>query len=167
MTLKNWYEVDIINSNTSQIIRDIFTCINELKRDQLIESWFYLYERDFFRLRLQSSNIAMIEKIMQNLDIQFKSFVPYFEEDRKFSDEYVLDSFTKIMNVSSELMLIQFNNSGKIGLDDNFRFLERTFHCLHNIIRGDVGEIGLYLDILKQGIYKSGIDYQQTIYTES
>lgn len=158
MTLPNWFEFDVkIKKSYRETLLNLFKQIDRLKEDNLISNWFFLYEGAVVRIRFKCEidDIPKIKKIFLK-----RIFENYYEEDYKFKSELELDAFASIMNITSEFVK---NSIEKDIWFDKFNFLERTYHCIHNITRGDKGEVKHLIAMLFKGL-ANGYNFQQTIY---
>ncbi|OGM19754.1 hypothetical protein A2686_05380 [Candidatus Woesebacteria bacterium RIFCSPHIGHO2_01_FULL_38_10] len=139
ITLKNWYQLDFKSSNVAKvkvILLKIDTVMSTLKKEELIDSWFFLYEGDTIRIRMFSKNREGLQgrlielSAKKGLETSDKlPFSDYQEGDEMMFNESVVEAFAKIM---SEVTLLTISKL-KDGISfDNYRVLERLQHCMYN-----------------------------------
>lgn len=135
----NFYDKVLENEESAERISKcliaIQNLISELKREDIIHRWFFLYEGSSIRVRLETPNKVdfLRERIRKPLyDFAF-SVSDYKEEKPKFKDIKAIDYFIRIMEVTSEMALDRFNGNTNY---DSYRMYERICHCLHNLMYG-------------------------------
>ena len=140
ITLQNWYQfdVEIKNSNKDTVSR-ISKIIDDLKSQNSLEKWFYLYEVTYLRIRFKSTNdqkelkrkIDELTKkhgltITKNPDF---TFGPYWEDKKDHLNLDYIETFASVMSLVTELNIKKFNGQIEYG---NFRLVDMLSHCIFN-----------------------------------
>lgn len=177
MKLKNWYQFEYpitIDAEkykyyspeyTKSYRNALFDVTDFIQTHKLKKWWFLCYkDRLIVRIELSKSSTHLIGKMFRNIDGTDFHISEYFESDDKFKSELELLAFCDIMCIASKLTIARLNDS---KICDVFRFSERTFHCIWNILHGPPMEIELYNSILGGGedlMKINGDDLNKTIY---
>jgi len=152
ITLKDWYQIDFkIDGGPKATLQKISKLVDELKKSDLIKSWFYLFEHTTIRIRFNSlrpedlnSAIAIFVSKLGLVAIPEKPFEPYVEDDDVFANIEVVETFAKIMANLTSLTIKRL-----VGANfSNFRLMERLTHCIFNNIYGSDTEIYIRLKLL-------------------
>ena len=142
ITLPDWYQFDIEvkGATPKPTLQEIVKVIEDLKSQQLIEKWFFLYENSTVRVRLKSKKCKELELTVkdltakQNLTISSGlSFQAYWEDEATFPTLQVLEAFANVMSEVTELTIEKFK--GRIT-HSNYTLVERLSHCIFNNVYG-------------------------------
>lgn len=139
ITLKNWYQLDFVLANASEaksVLLKIDELMSHLQKAKLTNSWFFLFEGDTIRVRMQSTSKKKlqddIQKLSQTKELSISSKLPfsdYQEGDEMMFNELFVESFAKIMSEVTKMTIEKLR--GKTTFD-TYRALERLQHCMFN-----------------------------------
>jgi len=139
LTLKDWYQLDFALPNALEaktVLIKINELMVELRAVKLAGFWFFLFEGDTVRVRMQSVNKeGLREKIhklalTKGLTISSKlPFSDYQEGDEMMFNESFVESFAKIMSEVTKITIKKLK--GRTAFD-TYRALERLQHCMFN-----------------------------------
>lgn len=157
LTLKNWYQIDFkVDGSPKITLQKISKLVDELKKMDLIRSWFYLFENTTIRVRFNSlrsedlkSAITNSTSVLGLFAVPEKPFEPYVEGDDMFANVEVVETFASIMANLTELTIKRLSDANF----SNFRLMERLTHCIFNNIYGSNTETYIRLKLL-------GFDFQ-------
>ena len=157
LTLKNWYQIDFkVDGSPKITLQKISKLVDELKKMDLINGWFYLFEYTTIRVRFNSlrqkdlkSAISTSLSKLELITIPEKPFEPYVEGDDMFANIEVVETFANIMVDLTSLTIKRLSDANF----SNFRLMERLTHCIFNNIYGSDTETYMRLKLL-------GFDFQ-------
>lgn len=167
LTLKNWYQIDFkIDSSAKTTLQSVGQFIDELKTEDLINRWFYLFENTTIRIRFSSTKPTDLESAIPKFVKKFglvgvpeKPFEPYTEDTNMFASPAMVETFANVMSELSELTIQRFEDKTRFS---NYKLVERLSHCIYNNVYGSDTEI--YFLLKKLGIdFKSQDNPEQTI----
>src|SRR3989338_3661275 len=138
--LPNWYQFDVeIKDSKATTISLVIKVIEDLKSQDLLKKWFYLYEFSTIRIRLKSS--VNEQELKQKIDDLAKSnkltfsenndqkFGSYWEDKSDHPTEEYMETFANVMPLITELNIKKFNKKVVHG---NFRLVNMLSHCIFN-----------------------------------
>lgn len=157
LTLKNWYQIDFkIDGSAKATLLKISKLVDELKENDLIKDWFYLFENTTIRVRFNSLSSEDLKLAITNSTsvlglstVPEKPFESYVEGNDMFANVEVVETFANIMSILTSLTIKRLGNANF----SNFRLMERLTHCIFNNIYGSNTEIYMRLKLL-------GFDFQ-------
>jgi len=139
ITLKDWYQLDYSLPNASEaktVLLKIKEVVSQLKSLGLANAWFFLFEGDTIRVRLESSDKNELQKKLVELSSNNKlvqsdnlPFSDYQESEEQLFNETFVEGFAKIMVEVTKLTIAKLKNDVEF---DNYRALERLQHCMFN-----------------------------------
>ena len=139
ITLNHWYQLDIKLPDAlkaRETLLKIDKIISALNSKELVTNWFFLYERDTLRIRMQSPNKAELKNLLDILlskeglaTSEKLPFSEYQETNEMMPDESFVESFAKIMSEITKLTITKLKKDSAL---DNYRALERLQHCMFN-----------------------------------
>ncbi len=139
ITLKNWYQLDFELSDgreAKNILLKIDAILHDLQVSGLAGKWFFLFEGNTVRVRIESRDKTKLKEKLNELatnnGLTPSSKLPfseYQESDDSLFNEVVVKSFAEMMSEATKLTIGKLK--GNISFD-NYRLLERVQHCLFN-----------------------------------
>ena len=135
----DWYQLDFDIVTPKTTLQNISKLIAELKTQNLITKWFYLFEGNTIRVRLHSNRPAELENTIneatQGLGLTISAdhpFEGYWETTEAFSNKEMATTFADVMSVVTELTITRVEGA----TFSNYKLTERLSHCIFNNVYG-------------------------------
>lgn len=139
ITLKDWYQLDFVLPDVPQAkstLLKIDELMAELRTKKLVPTWFFLFEGNTIRVRMESLHkndlYVELQKLSQAKGLSLSDKLPfsdYQEDDEMMHNESFVESFAKIMCEVTKMTIEKLRGDTTFS---NYRVLERLQHCMFN-----------------------------------
>lgn len=92
--IKTWYQLDFQISNPAEDLMKINSIMDNLKGQEIISRWFFLFEGETIRVRMQSKDESILQENITKLSEKYNLAI---------DNEYPFSEYTK----SSDLLFKQ------------------------------------------------------------
>ena len=147
--IKTWYQLDFQISNPAEDLMKINSIMDNLKGQEIISRWFFLFEGETIRVRMQSKNKGILQENITELSEKYILAIDNeypFSEYTESSDLLFNEETAKIFaNIMSEVTQFTIGKLKKEIQFDNYRIMERINHCIFNNMAVSSGQSEEYL----------------------
>lgn len=138
--IPDWYQVDFDTSSYKLTLKSISGLVIELKKQGLVDKWFYLFEGKTIRVRFHSQKATRLGKAISEMIGQFGLtispillFQGYWETIETFSTLEVAEAFANIMAELTQVTITRLDRPSQFS---NYKLVERLSHCIFNNVYG-------------------------------